>query len=111
MQKAVQFLVFLLVVTGLAWWYYQYTAVQKTRHKTEHAVREAANEERFKNWAYVAIEKEIAPGETIKLVVIPDPTGFDFLDTKCLIYTHREFKTSSIVCPDADRDNIKERIE
>lgn len=111
MQKAVQLLVFLLVATGLAWWYYQYTAVQKVRHTTEHAVREAANEQRFKNWAYVAKEKEIAPGESIRLVVIPDPTGFDFLDTKCLIYTHREFKTSSIVCPDVDRYNLKENTE
>lgn len=63
---------------------------------------------RFNQWAYVAKEKQIAPGETLKLVIIPDPLGFDILDTKCLIYTNFEYKQSSMICPGATQESIKE---
>jgi len=63
---------------------------------------------RFNQWAYVAKEKQIAPGETLKLVIIPDPLGFEILDTKCLIYTNSEYKHSSMICPNATQESIKE---
>lgn len=63
---------------------------------------------RFNQWAYVAKEKQIAPGETLKLVIIPDPLGFEILDTKCLIYTNSEYKQSSMICPNATQESIKE---
>ncbi len=75
--------------------------------RQKYAEREAAAKLRFEQWAYVAKEKQIAPGETIKLVVIPDPRGFDLLDTKCLIYTNAEYKQSSMICPDADKESLK----
>lgn len=65
--------------------------------------------QRFEHWAYVAKTKEISPGETLRLVVLPHPTGIDMLDTKCLIYTHQEFRTSSILCPDAKQGDIEEK--
>ena len=67
--------------------------------------------QRFDEWAYVAKEKQIAPGETVRLIIIPDPMGFDFMDTKCLIYTHREFRQSSMICPDATKENIAEDVK
>lgn len=79
----------------------------KSEKDQKHSERLAAAKHRFEQWAYVAKEKQIAPGETIKLVIIPDPQGFDFFDTKCLIYTHAEYKQSSMICPDADKENLK----
>ena len=63
---------------------------------------------RFNQWAYIAKEKQIAPSETIKLVIIPDPLGLEILDTKCLIYTNSEYKQSNMVCPNATQESIKE---
>lgn len=63
---------------------------------------------RFNQWAYIAKEKQIAPGETLKLVIIPDPLGFEILDTKCLIYTNSEYKQASMICPNATQESIKE---
>ena len=77
---------------------------EKEKKYTE---REAAAKLRFEQWAYVVKEKQIAPGETIKLVIIPDSQGFDFQDTKCLIYTNAEYKQSSMICPDADKESLK----
>lgn len=67
--------------------------------------------QRFENWAYVAKTKEIAPGETVKLVVIPHPAGLDMLDTRCFVYSHQEFRTSSMICPDARQGDIEEKPE
>lgn len=68
-----------------------------------------AASQRFTDWAYIAKSKEIAPGETVKLVVIPgtSPYASEVFDTKCLVYTHREFKTSSMICPDAKQAEIQ----
>lgn len=63
---------------------------------------------RLEDWAYVAKKKEVAPGETVKLVVIPSSIA-DALDTKCLIYTNQEFRQSSIICPDAKADFIEDQ--
>lgn len=73
--------------------------------KTQHA------KQRFNNWAYIAKEKEISPGETIKLVIIPSTYDDDFSDTKCFVYTHKEYRTSSMLCPDAKQDDIEETYE
>jgi hypothetical protein len=62
---------------------------------------------RFQEWAYVAKDKEIKPGERLKLVIVPSPWG-EYFDTKCLIYTNNELKQSSMICPDANKDFIKE---
>lgn len=79
----------------------------EAEHNAEKSIAEEAK--CFADWAYVAKEKEIAPGETVKLVIVQHPWGGEFMDTKCLIYTHHEFRQSSMVCPDADRNNIEER--
>jgi hypothetical protein len=50
-------------------------ADDKAEKEQKYAEQEAAAKLRFEQWAYVAKEKQIAPGETIKLVVIPDPQG------------------------------------
>lgn len=91
-----------------AWAYYTWVIEPETT-RNRFAARKGEFSERFKNWAYVAKEKDIAPGETIKLVVIPDSTGI--ISTKCFVYTHREFKTSSMICPDAKQDDIEEKAE
>lgn len=98
-----------IIACVLGAWAYYTLAIEpeKKRHRSE--VRKAEFSQRFKDWAYVAKEKEIAPGETIKLVVIPDSMGI--ISTKCFVYTHREFKTSSMICPDAKQDDIEEKAE
>jgi hypothetical protein len=63
---------------------------------------------RFDAWAYVAKAKEVAPGETIKLVIIPSPFGIDELDMKCLIYTNQNTHTSQMLCPDANQMDLAE---
>jgi hypothetical protein len=98
-----------LMVVGLgALWAYNSFIVEPEKQRQRHTERRADAAQRFKDWAYVAKEKEVAPGETVKLVIIPSAYGVDFLDIKCLVYTHREFKTSSMICPDADRSQLAE---
>lgn len=80
----------------------------KANQEQKRTERKAAAQHRFAQWAYVAKEKEVAPGETIKLVVIPGQLDISLLDTKCVIYTNREFKTSSMICPDANRNDLVE---
>lgn len=97
------------IVAGLLGvWAYNSWIVQPEKQRQRHTERKAEALQRLKEWAYVAREKEVAPGETIKLMVIPSAYGVEFLDIKCLIYTHREFKTSSMICPDADRSQLAE---
>lgn len=98
-----------IIVSVLGAWAYNSWVIQPEKEQQRYAERKAQSAQRFKEWAYVAKEKDIAPGETIKLVVIPDSTGL--LSTKCFVYTHREFKTSSMICPDAKQDEIEENVE
>ncbi len=101
----------LIVVVGLAllgaWAYHSWIAQPAKERQRLKEIR-AGQSQRFQQWAYVAKEKEIAPGETVKLVIVPSPYD-EALDTKCLIYTHREFRTSSMICPDASREFIEEK--
>jgi len=99
----------IVIVSVLGAWAYNSWVIQPEKEQKRFAERKAQFSQRFKDWAYVAKEKDIAPGETIKLVVIPDSTGI--FSTKCFVYTHREFKTSSMICPDAKQDEIEESAE
>ena len=98
-----------IIICVLGAWAYNSWVIQPEKEQQRYAERKAKFSQRFKDWAYVAKEKDIAPGETIKLVVIPDSTGI--ISTKCFVYTHREFKTSSMICPDAKQDDIEENVE
>ena len=98
-----------IVIGALGYWAYNSWVVEPAKNKKEAAKLRIESSQRFKDWAYVAREKVIAPGETIKLVVIPDSTGL--FSTKCFVYTHSEFKTSSMICPDAKQDYIEEEVE
>lgn len=98
-----------VIVVGLgALWAYNSFVVEPEKQRLRHTEHRADAAQRFKDWAYVAKEKEVAPGEFVKLVVIPSAYGVDFLDIKCLVYSHREYKTSSMICPDADRSQLAE---
>lgn len=99
----------IIVVGALGYWAYNSWVVEPAENKKKMAKQRTESSQRFKDWAYVAKEKVIAPGETIKLVVIPDSTGL--FSTKCFVYTHSEFKTSSMICPDAKQDDIGEELE
>lgn len=92
-------------------WAYRTWVVEPEAKKQRHAVVSAKAAQRFQDWAYVAKSKEIAPGEVVKLVVIPSPYGMEILDTKCLIYTNQAFKTSSFICPDAGQSDLDTRNE
>lgn len=87
---------------------------QKNRNQAQRANRQAADtdaKQRFEKWAYIAKEKQISASETVRLLIIPNTIGFDLFDTKCLIYANAEYKTSQMICPDADRDRIKENAD
>lgn len=88
------------------WGYTELVANPKERRQVQRTTVDA-DTKRFLEWAYVAKDKEIKPGERIRLVIVPSPWG-EYFDTKCLIYTNDEFKQSSMICPDADKDYIKE---
>jgi len=95
------------IVAVAAWWYQSFVVEPEQQRKISEAKR-AKISQRFTEWAYVAKEKEVAPGETTRLVIVPSPYGHGIIDVKCLIYTNRELKTSSMLCPGADNFNIAE---
>jgi hypothetical protein len=97
----------LLIAFAIAAWVYQAWVAKPEQQRQRATVQHAEASQRFAEWARVVKEKEVAPGETIKLVVIPSPLGHELFDTKCLIYTHREFKTSSMICPDAKQSDLE----
>lgn len=105
--KAWEYLLGSVAAGAMVWWGYSswIDKPAKAEHRAEKTIEE--NARRFKDWAYIAKEKELRPGETVKLVIIPHPWGGEFMDTKCLIYTHNEYKQASMICPDADRHNIE----
>jgi len=55
-------------------------------------------DQRMSQGAYVESEKNISPSETVRVLVVPGRSSA--LDTKCLIYTHQDFKQSNMACPD-----------
>lgn len=98
----------IVIVAGMAGlWAYNSWILQPEKQRQRHETRKAEDSQRFREWAYVAKEKQIAPGEMVRMVIIPSPLGHDLFDTKCLIYTHQEFRTSSMICPDADKNAIE----
>lgn len=57
--------------------------------------------ERAKRGPYIERGKDISDSETVRVLVVPHPLGA-FLDTRCYIYTNRDFRTSSMQCPGGD---------
>ena len=55
-------------------------------------------DQRMSQGAYVESEKNISHSETVRILVVPGRSSA--LDTKCLIYTHQDFKQSNMACPD-----------
>lgn len=90
-----------------SWWGYSELIAKPERRDRKAQQQHDKEDKRFNEWAYVAKDKEIKPGERIKLVIVPSPLG-EYFDTKCLIYTHDEFKQTSMICPDADKEFIQE---
>lgn len=88
------------IVTVMIWGYLEFV---DTKPRAAPVAHDDSDLRRFQEWAYIAKDKEISPGEHLKLVVVPSPWGENF-DTKCLVYTNHDFRQSSIICPDADRD-------
>lgn len=100
---------FIIVIGGLGYWGYSSWVAEPAAEKKNSMETRSRSAQRFKDWAYVAKEKEISPNETVKLIIIPSPYGIPVMDTKCLIYTNQEFKTSSMICPNAEQNNIEEK--
>ena len=109
LHKVWEYLMGAAILCALAWWGYSSWVVKPAQAERRAESRAAEDAQRFKDWAYVAKEKEIRPGETVKLVIVPHPWGGEFMDTKCLIYTNQEFKQASMICPDADKEFIAEK--
>lgn len=89
------------------WGYYE--LIEKPRRaEVRRAVAKEQSSARFDAWAYVAREKSLSATETIRLVIIPHPSGIELLDTKCFLYTHADFRQSQLTCPDARQQDIEE---
>lgn len=54
---------------------------------------------------HVSMTKELSEHETMRVVIVPNPLG-PYFDTACVLYTNRELKTSSMQCPDADKQSL-----
>lgn len=63
--------------------------------RIEDAVREARA--RLHRGAYVQTRKRISDTEEVEVLVVPEGSA-DTLDTRCIVYTNSELKTSSITC-------------
>jgi hypothetical protein len=75
-----------------------------TERHDKYEKRKLERAERFTQGPFVASEKEIAPGERIRVVVIPSKDGH-FFDTNCVLYTNPAAGTSSITCPESLNSN------
>lgn len=93
-----------LLLAGYAGYHFFIDQPRREEARSERV--SAENSKRFGEWAYIAHEKEIKPGERIKLIVIPSPHG-DLLDTKCLVYTNDELQQVAMTCPDAMKEFLE----
>jgi len=66
-------------------------------------------DQRVNRGPHILQVKEISETEIVRVLVIPHPLG-EIFDTTCVIYTHQDFKTATIICPDADRMNLRDSI-
>jgi len=107
LQKLLGSLLIIGLLGGATWHWLVNVPEKRKATSTRLAMQEKEAKARFERWAYVAKAKDIGPGETIRLVIIPHPSGIDFLDTKCLIYTHTEYRSSSMQCPGAKQEDIE----
>lgn len=95
-------IVFVTLLNVAIVWYG--TSTKDTRQqliKADAARQEAFGQRaqaRVAEWATVIKEKELAPGEKLRLVDVPDQT-FGFLSTRCMIYTNAEYHTAQFICP------------
>ncbi|MGE5522512.1 MAG: hypothetical protein ACM3SS_02270 [Rhodospirillaceae bacterium] len=64
-------------------------------HELQEAVRQARA--RLERGAYVHTRKRISDTEEVQVLIVPEARA-DALDTRCIIYTNSELKTSSITC-------------
>lgn len=71
-------------------------AAQPTREQQlDEAVRQARA--RLDRGAYVHTRKRISDTEEVEVLIVPEAQA-DALDTRCIVYTNTELKTSSITC-------------
>jgi len=99
MIKQIQAAISILFLAGMFWMgYTKFFAPVKEKEPGPAAI---AEEQRYKEWAYVDRQKEIAPGEIIKKIIVPGGRG---LDTKCLVYTNKELNQAAMQCFDIDLD-------
>lgn len=95
-----------VAVLAGAWGYYE--LIHKPEQQaSKRSISKAETAKRVSEWAYVAKEKSIAPGETLRLVVIPHSSGLDIVDLKCFVYTNQEFRKAQFLCPDAKQLDIE----
>jgi hypothetical protein len=82
-------------------WYITTTNDRERRANVEAARQKVFSERaqaRVTEWATVIKEKELTPGETLRLIDVPDQS-FGFLSTRCMIYTNAIYRTAQFVCP------------
>lgn len=96
-----------VIACGIAYYALVLNHEKEAKQKAYHVTENAAVEKRFNEWAYVAKEKAVSKTETVKLLVVPSKLGNDDLfDSKCLIYTNTEFRTSTMLCPGVTSDDL-----
>lgn len=102
-----------VVLATLAFWtvagvtYWNFVEEPKSKAYAEQQARRDTAAAKIKaDGMHIVSTKEVAPGQVIQLTVMPHSSGMDFLDLKCLIYTHTEYRQSTIVCPSANQTDI-----
>ena len=98
-------IVFVAMVAGGYWAYTQYTEHQDAVKEAKKVDRQRAAAARYSAWATIEKEKEISPTETVKQILIPDREG-PVLDVRCVIYINKEYKSVSMVCPNAAQEDL-----
>lgn len=99
MKKAGIAILIIAAAVG-AWVYYDHQS-----KKPNPSAQITELRERAKAGAFIESTKKLSENEELSVVVLPSSYG-EFLDTRCVIYRHREFKQATFSCPDSMRYHL-----
>lgn len=95
-----------ICIVAAAIYYFGWHAPKEEKRQLARQKQAAADLNRQQQGARLIVATEFAPGQVISTVVIPGKYGVDIFDTKCIVYTHTEFKQSNMVCPGATQGDL-----
>lgn len=105
-----------IILLGLILWGVYSMSERSSEPSKPHKAKESANAddymkkmaERTQAWATVVKEKELAPGENLRLVEVPDiQFGVMLTVTRCFIYTNAEYRVAQFTCPTSEGPDMR----